>query len=105
MSQILGLGLCFLNILKKMVNFHLAHASQPHRSLFFAQFNYDITYRPGSRNVKSDGLPHQFSASESSKTYDDILPPTCIDGMVACNIIKKILEDQMMEPDPGSGSQ
>lgn len=72
---------------------------------FFAQFNYDITYCPGSLNVKSDALSHQFSASQSSKTDENAFPPTCVVSIVAWDIIKEIQEDQMMELYPGSGPQ
>lgn len=34
-------------------------------ALFFSRFNFTLTYRPGSRNVKPDALSRQFSGSDS----------------------------------------
>ena len=41
--------------------------------LFFRRFNFSITYRPSTRNVKTDALSWQFSPS-SLDTPDNILP-------------------------------
>jgi len=49
-------------------------------ALFFGRFNFSITYRPGTRNVKPDVLSRQFSTS-SLDTPDNILPHTCVLGV------------------------
>lgn len=41
------------------------NARQARWALFFSRFNFTITYRPGSRNVKPDTLSRQFSGSDS----------------------------------------
>jgi len=42
------------------------NSPQAHWSLFFARFNFSITYHPGSHNVKPDALCRQFSADNET---------------------------------------
>lgn len=51
-------------------------------ALFFNRFSFTISYQPGSRNVKSDALSHQFAPETMSDTPTKILPPSCIVGVV-----------------------
>ena len=47
-------------------------------ALFFGQFKFNLTYRPGSKNVKPDTLFHGDRGS--SPVPDTILPPSCLIG-------------------------
>ncbi len=47
-------------------------------ALFFTRFNFTISYRPGSRNVKADALSRIQGAAESSEEPENILLPKMI---------------------------
>uniref|UniRef100_A0A3B3HJF8 Gypsy retrotransposon integrase-like protein 1 n=1 Tax=Oryzias latipes TaxID=8090 RepID=A0A3B3HJF8_ORYLA len=67
--------------------------------LFFDRFNFSITYRPGSRNIKPDALSRQFCDTEHPKTTTSILPETCIIGNLIWDIETKVIQAQGEEPD------
>lgn len=46
-------------------------------ALFFSRFNFCLTYRPGSRNVKPDALSRQI-CTEASVEPEPILPSFCV---------------------------
>lgn len=79
------------------------NSRQARWSLFFARFNFSITYRPGSRNIKPDALSQQFSTSDLPKSDETILPSTCTIGSLTWRIENEIREAQQAEPDPGTG--
>uniref|UniRef100_A0A8C8DGA7 Gypsy retrotransposon integrase-like protein 1 n=1 Tax=Oryzias sinensis TaxID=183150 RepID=A0A8C8DGA7_9TELE len=58
--------------------------------VFFDRFNFTITYRPRSRNVKPDALSRKYSPSEH--TPSSILPSTCIIGALTWDIENKVLQ-------------
>uniref|UniRef100_A0A3B3HZY6 Gypsy retrotransposon integrase-like protein 1 n=1 Tax=Oryzias latipes TaxID=8090 RepID=A0A3B3HZY6_ORYLA len=67
--------------------------------LFFDRFNFVITYRPGSRNVKPDALSRMYSSTDSrDTTYTSIIPDTCIIGHLTWDIETKVLQAQGEEP-------
>uniref|UniRef100_A0A8C6MBY8 Gypsy retrotransposon integrase-like protein 1 n=1 Tax=Nothobranchius furzeri TaxID=105023 RepID=A0A8C6MBY8_NOTFU len=70
-------------------------------SLFFSRFNFIISYRPGSKNVKPDALSRQF-ASDREMEPTTILPASCIVGSISWDITNKVLEAQQQEPNPGT---
>ncbi len=43
-------------------------------ALFFTRFNFSISYRPGSRNLKADALSHLHAPEEDSQEPEPILP-------------------------------
>lgn len=49
-------------------------------ALSFTQFNFHISFHPGSRNSKLDVLSRQFSHSEFLDKPEPILPPACVVG-------------------------
>uniref|UniRef100_A0A8C6P7M8 Gypsy retrotransposon integrase-like protein 1 n=3 Tax=Nothobranchius furzeri TaxID=105023 RepID=A0A8C6P7M8_NOTFU len=71
-------------------------------SLFFSRFNFQISYRPGSKNVKPDALSRQY-ASDQETELSTILPPACVVGGVTWEIRDQVLEAQRTDPDPGKG--
>lgn len=64
----------------------ILNARQAKWSLFFSRFSFSIIYRPGSKNVKPEALPQQFSSSDHSKHTKTILPPSCTTGSITCGI-------------------
>lgn len=63
--------------------------------LFFDRYNFTITYRPGSRNIKPDALSRQFNSSENPPNTT-IITPTCIVGNLTWET--KVLQAQGEEP-------
>jgi len=47
-------------------------------ALFFTRFNFTISYRPGSRNVKADALSRLFAPEENPEEPEAILPEKLI---------------------------
>ena len=43
-------------------------------TLFFSRFEFTLSYRPGSKNVKPDSLSHLFDPSACPVTPECILP-------------------------------
>lgn len=61
-----------------------------HWSLFFTRFNYVLTFRPGSKNVKLDALSHQFAPPTSDNDAESIIPPSCVVGFFTWTIEKEV---------------
>lgn len=55
-------------------------------ALFFTRFNFWITYRLGSRNIKADALSCYYLAPEATKVPDTILPSSLLLALVAWDI-------------------
>uniref|UniRef100_A0A3P8NIY2 Gypsy retrotransposon integrase-like protein 1 n=2 Tax=Astatotilapia calliptera TaxID=8154 RepID=A0A3P8NIY2_ASTCA len=72
-------------------------------SLFFARFNFSISYRPGTRNVKPDALSRQFEAASERSGVPSILPASCRVGAVTWEVDSVIQRALQAEPDPGTG--
>ncbi|KAI7797064.1 hypothetical protein IRJ41_012065 [Triplophysa rosa] len=49
-------------------------ARQARWALFFGRFNFTLSYRPGSKNVKPDALSRLFEDSDRVSSVDPILP-------------------------------
>ncbi|XP_055015782.1 uncharacterized protein LOC129410863 [Boleophthalmus pectinirostris] len=54
------------------------NSRQARWALFLGRFNFVLTYRPGSRNIKPDSLSRQFSPDVSESLPEPILPATCV---------------------------
>lgn len=78
------------------------NSRQARWALFFGRFQFTITYRPGSKNVKPDSLSRQFDLSEIS-VPDTILPTSCILGALSWQVESNVKKAQEAEPDPGGG--
>uniref|UniRef100_A0A3B3HV01 Gypsy retrotransposon integrase-like protein 1 n=1 Tax=Oryzias latipes TaxID=8090 RepID=A0A3B3HV01_ORYLA len=75
--------------------------------LFFDRFNFSITYRPGSRNIKPDALSRQYSSSDDPDSATNIIPSTCIIGALTWDIETKVIQAQGEDtdhPDPPPGT-
>lgn len=79
------------------------NSRQARWALFFSRFNFSLTYRPGSRNVKPDALSRQFSQEERPIAPDPILPSTRVIAAISWDIENHIREAQRTQPDPGNG--
>lgn len=71
-------------------------------ALFFERFDFTLTYRPGSRNIKPDALYRQFTAETPSEP-ETILPSSCVIASVTWEIESRVLQAQGHDPDPGTG--
>uniref|UniRef100_A0A3B3HJB6 Gypsy retrotransposon integrase-like protein 1 n=1 Tax=Oryzias latipes TaxID=8090 RepID=A0A3B3HJB6_ORYLA len=65
--------------------------------LFFDRFNFVISYRPGSRNVKPDALSRKYSTTET-RTDSTILPTSCFIGNLTWEIENKVQQAQSEIP-------
>lgn len=79
------------------------NSRQARWALFFGRFNFTLTYRPGSRNVKPDALSRQFSVADSPEIIDCILPPSCVVAAITWEIESIVKGAQKSEPGPGNG--
>ena len=60
------------------------NSRQAHWSLFFLWFNYLLTYRPGSKNIKPDGLSRLYDGSEEERPPELIIPAALILASPLC---------------------
>ncbi|XDV16244.1 hypothetical protein PO909_016041 [Leuciscus waleckii] len=64
------------------------------------EFNFKITYRPGSKNRKADALSHQFDSPSEPSKPEPILPSTLIVAPVQWDIISEVTASQQEHPAP-----
>ncbi|KAI3367781.1 hypothetical protein L3Q82_026217 [Scortum barcoo] len=73
------------------------NSRQARWALFFSRFDFVLTYRPGSRNIKPDALSRQFSVEEN------ILPTSRVIAAITWDIENAVLRAQQQQPDPRQG--
>ena len=79
----------------KRINFR-----QARWALFFGWFNFNLTYRPGRKNIKPDALSRQFCPdSDRSITSDTIIPEACLVGSLTWEI--EFVVKTALQNDPG----
>ena len=66
------------------------NSRQARWALFFNRFNFTLSYRPGSKNVKPDALSRLFDPSSAPRSPSNILPPSCVVGAITWGIEKKV---------------
>ena len=71
--------------------------------VFFGRFNFSLTYRPGSQNVKPDALSRLYSPENPGTGPETILPPTCIIATLTWAVESAVRLAQRQQPDPGTG--
>ncbi|KAI4899012.1 hypothetical protein NFI96_015044, partial [Prochilodus magdalenae] len=54
------------------------NARQARWALFFTRFNFTMTYRPGTKNVKADALSRLYDHPSTREAEKTILPASCI---------------------------
>ncbi|KAK3514954.1 hypothetical protein QTP86_005046, partial [Hemibagrus guttatus] len=69
-------------------------------ALFFTQFRFMVTYRPGSKNGKADALSRRFEGADKPVLSEPILPPTAILAPVCWNLVEEIQQTHAEEPPP-----
>ncbi|KAK3549364.1 hypothetical protein QTP70_035069 [Hemibagrus guttatus] len=69
-------------------------------ALFFTRFEFSVTYRPGTKNSKADGLSRQFEAQSEPSQPDLILPAAAILAPVRWSLIEEIQQAHADEPPP-----
>ncbi|KAI3371920.1 hypothetical protein L3Q82_006793 [Scortum barcoo] len=66
------------------------------------RFDFVLTYRPGSRNIKPDALSRQFSVEEKVQEEENILPTSRVIAAITWDIENAVLRAQQQQPDPGN---
>lgn len=61
-------------------------------ALFFTRFNFTISYRPVSKNIKVDTLFRQFNSNDPNISLEPIVPSSLI-----VSLIQWSLEDQLTD--------
>lgn len=59
--------------------------------LFFDRFQFTITHRPGSCNVKPDALSRKYNHTENN-SKSTIIPTTCVIGNLSWDVETKVLQ-------------
>ncbi|KAI4805924.1 hypothetical protein KUCAC02_010517 [Chaenocephalus aceratus] len=74
------------------------NSRQARWALFLGRFNFTLTYRPGSRNVKADALSRQFASPVEDSRDATILPSSCVVGAARWEIERVVQEAQEDHP-------
>ncbi len=69
-------------------------------AMFFTRFNFTVTYRPGTKNIKADALSRQTDQTSYPKTEENIIPETLLVAPVQCNIMTEIAQINRQNPPP-----
>uniref|UniRef100_A0A8L0DMZ4 Gypsy retrotransposon integrase-like protein 1 n=1 Tax=Oncorhynchus mykiss TaxID=8022 RepID=A0A8L0DMZ4_ONCMY len=76
------------------------NARQARWALFFARFEFVISYRPGSKNTKPDALSRLFSSSVASTDPEGILPEGRVVGLTVWGIERQVKQALTQTPSP-----
>ncbi|KAG5278113.1 hypothetical protein AALO_G00095330 [Alosa alosa] len=76
------------------------NSRQARWSMFFSRFNFILSYRPGSKNVKPDALSRRFSSSEHPQDPDTVLPAHCVVGAAQLQIESIVAAAQSSDSGP-----
>ncbi len=66
------------------------NSRQARWSLFFGRFDFTLSYRPGSKNIKPDSLSRIFDRSERPSTPECILPETLFVSTLTWEVESKV---------------
>uniref|UniRef100_A0AAY4CER3 Gypsy retrotransposon integrase-like protein 1 n=3 Tax=Denticeps clupeoides TaxID=299321 RepID=A0AAY4CER3_9TELE len=69
-------------------------------ALFFEQFDFQLSYRPGSKNQKADALSRQHAPDSPSSDPEPVLPPHRILGPLRWSLETKVRAAQASDPGP-----
>ena len=79
------------------------NSRQARWALFFTRFNFSLSYRPGSRNVKPDALSRQFQREEDDASASDtILPSPCVVASLTWEIEERVRAATEGQPGPSA---
>ncbi|XP_055370091.1 uncharacterized protein LOC129605033 [Betta splendens] len=76
------------------------NSRQARWALFFSRFNFHLSYRPGSKNVKPDVLSRLHDAQQEPAEPESILPPGCLVGAVTWSVERRVREANRDRPVP-----
>ena len=76
------------------------NSRQSRWALFFSRFNFHLTYRPGSKNVKPDALSRYFESSNKETEPDTILRPEVFINAIEMEIERTVKAAQGTEAAP-----
>ena len=68
-------------------------------ALFFNRFDFTLSYRPGSKNLKPDALSRQFQSGRPESSPETIIPSSCVVAPVRWGITSIV--KQALNNDPG----
>ena len=70
------------------------NSRQARWALFLGRFQFTLTYRPGSKNIKPDALSRQFALPLEDTAGSTILPSACVVGAAGWEIEGVVQGDQ-----------
>ncbi|KAK7926171.1 hypothetical protein WMY93_008481 [Mugilogobius chulae] len=76
------------------------NSRQARWALFFNRFNFTLSYRPGSKNIKPDALSRQFDYTSTERCTSSILPTSCVLGAVTWEIERLVKDATANVPTP-----
>ncbi|KAG1924807.1 hypothetical protein F2P79_025921 [Pimephales promelas] len=68
------------------------NSRQARWALFFGRFDFSLSYRPGSKNIKPDSLSRIFDQSERPSTPECILPETLVVSTLRWEVESKVMK-------------
>ncbi|KAG1930727.1 retrotransposable element [Pimephales promelas] len=69
-------------------------------ALFFTRFNFTVTYRPGSKNIKADALSRQTEETNSSPNPERVLGEKLLLAPVQWDVMTEIQNANVQNPAP-----
>ncbi len=69
-------------------------------ALFFTRFRFTVTYRPGTKNTKSDALSRQTEKVNQTNNNDNIIPEKILVVPVQWDIMTEIEQLNLQNPPP-----
>lgn len=76
------------------------NSRQARWALFLGRFQFTLSYRPGSRNIKPDALSRQFSSPVEDLPVETILPASCVVGAARWEVEQLVQEALRDQPAP-----
>lgn len=73
---------------------------QAHWALFLTRFNFNVTYRPGSKNLKADILSHLHNLSSEDLLSKPILSPAMFISPIIWDLDEQITQENLLHPAP-----
>ena len=66
------------------------NSRQARWAIFFSRFNFTLSYRPGSKNVKPDCLSRMYACDETDQEPKTILPESCFIAVLTWEVEGKV---------------
>lgn len=72
-------------------------------ALFFNRFDFVLSHRPSSKNIKPDALSRQFESQEKEDRSEPIIPRSRVLAGIQWDLETVVRKAQHHQPDPGNG--